>query len=348
MENLKGENDMKTNTKKLLTIFLASALALMLSIATLFTLPTFSAKADAEQETLPAIKMAKVTETAPGKYYKAVFVGEAYNGETLYQADTMIILAKNSTTGVFEVKDMGGGGVLKATHGQSYENVMEFYVPKIEEITFDYTNTSASTIERYYTGVFNSSDFELYELSIDMRCYKASETTLNSNWQAGQVLRLTLSAGTFENVSLSTSGLDGFNIDVDNKQVYFSIVNDTQNGMKNVPTLSVWGEDYIDFVVPANIDMAFRNYDDQHGPNKIYIFTVMEYEAPVLGEDEMSPTIDVEEKDFWETIKDKVNGWGETGSAWLGDNLGITISGSALIGAAIVTAILILLFRRRK
>ena len=346
---------MKTNSNKksIFIIFLTSMLALMLSVVTLFTLPTFSAKADTE-ETLPAVKMVKVAETAPGKYYKAVYVGDETLGRTIQftQADGLILLT-DDTNGGLVIKDMGGGGVLKNTPGQAYDkrdnnyNTIEFYMPKVEEITFDYTTTSANTMERYYTGVVTLGEcWALYELNIDTTNYVETDVLLNSNWESGQVLRLRKSDNSsFTETVLSATGIEGLKIDPNLQQVTFLTPNATNNGVVYIPALSIWGEGYIDVVVPENIDIPFRNYSDDLGPTVTYDFTMLEYQAPAGVPEEVPED---ENEDFLQGIKDKVNNGANIASEWIEEHFGVTIAGSTLIIVAVAIAIILIVRRRRR
>lgn len=348
MENSKGENKMKTKTNKksLLAIVISSALALMLSVATLFTLPTFSAKADAGQRSMTfndVVQEKETTTLVAGKYYRTMersfkAVSKDYNHILTYDSEFILEEGPDridiNNQSVFNVVDTDDGVI--------------FYLPDMASIT----NEACTVTEWNFSG-----ENQVYELSLKDYTVKA---TAEADVIANRLIRVRRADGQ----PLYTEGdnfyFDGLSIG-DGERLYISVRENKvciNNYEKDTVIALHRFEDnfmtYVDFYFSSeHYDGATLTYGHTSFNGDEYIFEelfldVEELDTDNGAEEETNDGAEEEKDDFWQNVKDTVNGWGETGSEWLGDNLGVTISGSALIGAAIVAAILILLFRRRK
>lgn len=354
MENSKGENNMKTNTKKLLTIFLASALALMLSIATLFTLPTFSASA-AEQKSMTFNDVIKKTEIEDfgilngNNYYRAHY--KEGTQSVAFQNGAWILTYMD---GVWLLTNDGANvniTNMEVFNAISYGSYVDFYLPYIASVTNNECNLTGFCRAGQDNGVYQLS-LKDYTVKETAEADVITNTLIRVRRADGQALYTEGDNFYFDGLKSQGRTEEGrLLISVrDNKVCINDYSKDTVVALHRFEDNFMT---YVDFYINSEhyVDNGlFSNYSFngvEYIVEELFI-DVEETDTDNGAEDEMSPSVDVEEKDFWETIKDKVNGWGDKGSEWLGDNLGVTISGSALIGAAIVAAILIVLFRRRK
>lgn len=335
----------KTNKKSLLAILISSALALMLSVATLFTLPTFSASADAGQQSMTFNDVIQETEIITdgqlngNNYFRAYYEEGTQTVSFEYGAYVLTCM-----DGVWTLTNDGANvniTNMDVFNTISYGSYVDFYLPYMESVT----NNECDCMSFYRIP---HRDNGVYQLSLKDYTVKA---TADTEVITNRLIRVRRA----DNQPLYTEGdnfyFDGLSIG-GGERLYISVREDKVciNNYENDTVIALHRfEDnfmtYVDFYLNSE---HYNGATLTHGHSSFngdeYIFEELFLDV----EEETNDGAEEEKDDFWQNVKDTVNGWGNKGSEWLYDNLNVTIAGSSLVTLVLVVAVVVILARRRK
>ena len=333
----------KTNKKSLLAIVISSALALMLSVATLFTLPTFSASA-AEQKSMTFNDVIKKTEIEDfgalngNNYYRAYY--KEGTQSVAFQNGSWILTYMD---GVWLLTNEGANvniTNMEVFNAISYGSYVDFYLPYLASVTNEACNVTSLGRAGQDNGV--------YQLSLKDYTASTADTEVITNRlvrmrrEDGQLLA-TESNGFiyFDGLKEDMTTIEGrLLVDVKENKV---ALNDFSKD--NLVAVCNFTDYYVDFYFNSERceDISLMQAGYSFNGDK-YIFEEIFFDVEESDTDNGAE----DEDDFWQGIKDKVNGWGDKGSEWLYDNLNVTIAGSSLVTLALVAVVVIILLKRRK
>ncbi len=324
---------MKTNSNKksILIIFLTSMLALMLSVATLFTLPTFSASAvdgvtEDDVVTCRELKVGDKIKTGVTLVVECAdnfFIGIQNENETL-----ITIRREMLTTSANSVQYQATMLPMESSNC----SVFAYILPQIDSL--EGVEIANIFSENYANGF--SIDYKLYEYSIpDTSDYAVTDCANGTNL-SGKFIRVEYDTKeALGSLMLQANGKNIFAYD--NMAPYYG-------GYGNNTLLFCNDyETYVDIYIPASVAAIITDVLIEDFSN--YAINVYELTAPAGVPEEVPED---EKDDFLQDIKDKVNNGANNVSEWIEEHFGVTIAGSTLIIVAIAIVIVLIVRRRRR
>jgi len=318
-----------SNKKSIFIIFLTSMLALMLSIATLFTLPTFSASA---VEGVPEDDVVTCRELKVGDKIKT---GVSIVVES---ADDFYISVYSGSQGVFQLNR------LRLTKGNEEFPSQMLPIESGNCTVYAYFLPKDDTIEGLeITQIFGEGDvgqeitYKIYDYSIpDTSNYTATDCAAGTNL-----------AGKFIRVEYDTKeAIEGTLMLKANSATIFVYNNQPATYYLNTERTLLYCNDYetyVDIYIPTSVDATITDVLIEDFSN--YAINVYELTAPAGVPEEVPED---ENEDFLQGIKDKVNNGANIASEWIEEHFGVTIAGSTLIIVAVAVVIVLIVRRRRR